>query len=85
MAYTKRKMRLYMRIKRKQRRDAGMCIECGSRQSAKNRVSCRKCLERAKSRYEPTGNPVGKPLKHKPTKTKPVQLATVSVSGSESA
>jgi ribosomal protein S14 len=74
MAYTKRKMRLYMRVKRKQRRESGRCIECGSRKAVKKHVLCRTCLARGKSRYEPTGKSVGHPVKHKP-KPVPVQKA----------
>ena len=56
-------MRMYMRAKRKQRRESGMCIECGSRKAVKSpknarrkHVLCRVCIERGNSRWVPTGN-----------------------------
>jgi hypothetical protein len=39
-------MREYMRIKREERKEKGLCVTCGSRPHVPGRVSCEVCLTR---------------------------------------
>ena len=43
---TTQEMREYMREKRIERKQKGLCVQCGSRKHAPGRVSCEVCLAR---------------------------------------